>query len=655
MRTRLFFISSIVLLLICITCQNILLAAEVNKRPPRLAYRSFNAELATTAQMGTWGINTVCVFPSNIINSLGNPYSEYPPFWLGFQKYDFSTVDRQISDLIKANPKARFICMVDLNTPWWLARKMGVDSYRNISNACANERWKRETTDCLKTFLRHVEEKYSDRIISYILSGGASSEWFESSTALVTREKALLWKKSVAPKNPAVSKEMPSPFSLEEAAFENFLYDPASELDKIVYGQWHCQLIVSTMLDFAKTARKIIPPERELGFFFGYYFVQSGKTAPMGHLDYERLFADPAIDFIVSPATYNERFMGGGSGTQLVPGTIARYGKRYLHEIDHNTNTSPPPVDLFAKWPSEAFKAGWAKLEKGPAYLSNRWSTQEATTAGLKREASFVLVNHLSAWLFDMWGGYFQTDESQKMVQKIASLFDKYSQDTAKSAAEILLVADPQSSYYVNERHPNAALSGVGIRDSLNHVGTPYDIYSFNDLDVIDLNRYKVVILPRAFYLGASRKKTLETKLFKNNKTIVWMYAPGILDGKSLDTNRVKEICGFSFGTRGYNVAEKKDWTSVYIHEYKNVTSDVLKRIAKHSGVFFYMEEGVPVYANERLVSIHVREGGKKTVHLPRTCSKVVELFTGVTVAEKTDHFQYDFKSPDTALFELIP
>lgn len=70
------------------------------------------------------GINTVAVFPSNTCNSLGEPYSKYPPNWLWFDTYDFEPVKRQFDDLLSANPNAEFLVMLDLNSPLWLTRQL---------------------------------------------------------------------------------------------------------------------------------------------------------------------------------------------------------------------------------------------------------------------------------------------------------------------------------------------------------------------------------------------------------------------------------------------------------------------------------------------------------------------------------------------------
>jgi hypothetical protein len=63
----------------------------------------------------------------------------------------------------------------------------------------------------------------------------------------------------------------------------------------------------------------------------------------------------------------------------------------------------------------------------------------------------------------------------------------------------------------------------------------------------------------------------------------------------------------------------------------------------------------VPVYANERLVAVHVAQGGKKTITLPADCREVRELYSGNVLQVKDRRFVYRFETPDTALFELVP
>ena len=75
---------------------------------------------------------------------------------------------------------------------------------------------------------------------------------------------------------------------------------------------------------------------------------------------------------------------------------------------------------------------------------------------------------------------------------------------------------------------------------------------------------------------------------------------------------------------------------------------------ANAAGCHFWTDEPLPVVANEHLLSIHVKDGGRKVVHLPRKCAKVVDLLTDRVVATDCTDFEDDFASPDTKIYETV-
>ena len=84
-------------------------------------------------------------------------------------------LDRQFDDILAANPNAEFVCIVDLNTPLWLARQlssrgqsMECDSFTQLSNTVANPNWRKYVSEYLKKFLEHTEKKYGRKIKSYL-------------------------------------------------------------------------------------------------------------------------------------------------------------------------------------------------------------------------------------------------------------------------------------------------------------------------------------------------------------------------------------------------------------------------------------------------------------------------------------------------------
>ena len=119
--------------------------AAQGQKPLFFAYRSFWPEFGAMRQFKDAGVDTVCIFAANTDNSLGKPYSKYPPVWRWFGKYDFASLDKQYDDVLAVNANARFICMIDLNTPIWLQRQLALaghsaecESFTMLSCACAN-------------------------------------------------------------------------------------------------------------------------------------------------------------------------------------------------------------------------------------------------------------------------------------------------------------------------------------------------------------------------------------------------------------------------------------------------------------------------------------------------------------------------------------
>ena len=141
-----------------------------------VTYRSFNKELERTGQFGAMGITNRCFFAANTINSYGEPYCEYPLIWKGFKRYDWSALDAQAGDLVKASPNARFMVMIDLNTPYWATRRFWLDSYSDITHAACDPTWLARTKEWMLDFIAYAEKRWGDRIGCYILSGGGTSE-----------------------------------------------------------------------------------------------------------------------------------------------------------------------------------------------------------------------------------------------------------------------------------------------------------------------------------------------------------------------------------------------------------------------------------------------------------------------------------------------
>ena len=620
-----------------------LCAAEAGK-PLAFSYRSFWPEFGAMAQFRDAGVGTVCIFAANTDNSLGKPYCKYPPVWRWFGKYDFASLDKQYDDVLAVNSNATFICMVDLNTPVWLQRQLSLqghsaecESFTLLSCACANPAWRQATADYLEAVVKHMEARTGDRVKAYLLACGQTDEWMDYSRGSAGRTKTQAWK---AWRQAHGMAEAPVPAfeRIDRASLDNFLRDPATERDVIDYAQFTGDTVADAVLGFAAKTRALIPKERQIGMFFGYILeLTHARLVWAGHLEYERLYASPDIDFFISPGTYGDRPMGGGSGFMVPNGTRRLNGKGFLHEIDHRTPTYNCNLD-------EYVSIGWMVP----------WKDQAETDAGLKREFSLAIVNQASLWCFDMWGGVFKTPETMRLVGQAKRLWDAYAALPLKTRAEVALVVDPQSARLVNDQNPLAGQIYQATRNKLNRLGAPFEVFSFNDLARADLSQYKMFVFPGLFELTPEKAEVLHRVVLNKGRTAVFAYAPGLSDGRTLDVARVKELTGAAFKAEGVSTVARDGWTAVYAGSYAALTPQALRQAAVGAGVTIYCEDAVPVYANERLVAVHLAKGGEKTVTLPVACREVKELFTGRVIPVSDKKFRYTFATPDTALFERV-
>lgn len=630
-------------LVILLTVSTLLCQAAEPSRPLAFAYRSFWPEFDAMRQFKDAGVDTVCIFAANTDNSLGKPYSKYPPVWRWFGKYDFASLDKQYDDVLAVNSNATFICMIDLNTPVWLQRQLSLqghsaecESFTMLSCACANPAWRKATGEYLEAVVRHMETRYGDRVKAYLLACGQTDEWMDYSRGVAGRTKTQAWQAWLK-KHGKESVPVPALARVDKASFDNLLRDPATERDVIDYAQFTGDTVVDAILGFTAQTRSLIPKRRQIGMFFGYILeLTRSRLVWAGHLEYERLYTSSDIDFFISPGTYADRPMGGGSGFMVPNGTRRLNGKGFLHEIDHRTPTYNCALD-------EYVSIGWMVP----------WKDQAETDAGLKREFALAIINQTSLWCFDMWGGVFKTPETMRIVAQSKRLWDTYAARPLRNCAEVALVVDPQSARLVNDQNPLVAQIYQGTRNTLNRLGAPFEVYSFNDLPRADLSQVKLLVFPGLFELTPAKAELLKTCALTNGRTAVFVYAPGISDGKSLDPARVKALTGTAFKTAGVSAVKQAGWTAVYAGSYDALTPQALRKAAVEAGVTITCEDAVPVYANERLVAIHVAQGGGRTITLPKACREVRELYTGRVVPVKDRRFAYTFATPDTALFEL--
>lgn len=353
-------------------------------------------------------------------------------------------------------------------------------------------------------------------------------------------------------------------------------------------------------------------------------------------MGFEKVLRSPHIDFFLAPGTYFDRQLGGASGFMTCLASIRHHNKGFVHEVDHRTHTAKS-VTLLGR-PVPGHESGFAD--------------EEATIAGLRREFSLALIHGTAMWWFDMFGQWYDSPRVQDAIGNMAELWERYSVVPWESVAEVAVFVDSESFFYLdgNALFLNDLL--YKQRFGLARMGAPYEFYALSDLPSVDLSRYKMIILPNLFVVDAAKRQLLKSRVCTDGRTVVWVYAPGIISEGRYDPNAVESLTGIPLNTAEVTVRNFETWRSVFVPK-PNMSAGTLRELARQAGVHIYCDQDEVLYVNDRFVALHTAKPGRKSIRFPRRLGTIRELFTNTVMAANSDEVVVDCPNPTTLLFHL--
>ncbi len=633
------------------------------------AYRSFEPEYDTMRRMRALGIDTFTFMVSNATNFMGMPYTRYQPTWIWERTYDFALFDQNVRELLAAVPDAKLICKIDVNPPaWWLRRgkcnAARADSFRELGRVMSLPEWREDVAHYLQALLRHAEKNFGETIVAYHLGGGFTTEWFDRSEGQESHSRSAAFQQHVRDCGLPVPETVPDRIVRYTGSHEltgverlypvlgsaendrlagrfpsGLFRTPAENRHALEFWRFNSQELAETLKVLLRQAREVIKPETTLALCYGYVFeLWGGCQASYGQLEYEQIFAMQEVDLAVEPFSYGAQRGMGGSPTCMIPmQTLKVRGKHILNTIDATTFTS-------------RFPAAPTGLPVSICGRKVEWTTPEAVAAGLKREIAFTLVNQGSTWLFDQWGGWWDSDAAMDTIKRAKDIWDEEVRFTPQDAFEVLLVVDPFNMYYLNDARPDVVKFVNPARLALAGAGVSYTTASFNDLRRMDLSAYKLVILCHPFDLDDGRLELLQNSVMGNERSIMWFYGPGVIHQGKWDEAHVAAVCGTAFQTPGISSVKMPWGYSIYVSAPDSITAEDMRNIARQAEVHIWCDKKCPVYANSRLAAIHLGKSEQTTLIFPRKCRKITELYTGQSYTD-TDRVEICTQGPDTLLF----
>jgi hypothetical protein len=449
--------------------------------------------------------------------------------------------------------------------PQWVDRESGLNWALNDPYAAsfASAIWKRETTEMLRDFMRHLEASpLKARMMGYHVSGMHTGEWHYLGCRWLPDYSAPMQR--VAGPIPSVERRIDKDGPL--------LRDPGTDADVIDFLTKYHRNTAETVAAFARVVKEETERRVICGTFF-CYVLENVMIQEAGHLVPEPVLHSSDIDFIATPYTYQRsnvpgyqrwdsdviddagnwlgraRGVGGDGAYRVLSESVRRNNKMFISEIDCSTYLEP-----------------YRRSEGGSGS-----ETVEGTLKILRRDIGQVFATGHAGWLFDF--GHlsppFKADKSwyddPPMIREIKSLMSLGERERPvldiSPVSEIAAVYEAKSWLATKNWKAEEPWEhhGIIISDFIGHwivnsqartihrIGAPADfIYRF-DLAPADRSRFKLYLMVNIFYLTPDEVRQLSSHLKGTGATVVWFYAPGYIGQNKFEPLQMERLTGFTF------------------------------------------------------------------------------------------------------------
>lgn len=669
-------------------------------------------------------------------NASRSDYGQSKPTWLAPNEWDYSQLDERARRVLSASPEGMIFPRVYIGTPaWWLnqnAEEMEIlDDGTTMPGAnlyampgenrpypsIASEKWRKDIGYGLRHLIEHIQRSdYADRMFGYVLSGLKTEEWyhwdsgadkfFGYSKPTVLAFRHWLKKKyekverlRAAWNNPRVDFEAaPVPSRSERLGQAKTTFrDPSREMNVIDFYVFWNELIPETIDYFARVAKDATKGTKVIGAYYAYMY-EFGGNPEFGHNALGKFIVSSNLDFVAATASYGDRQLGAGGDYQRAPSSsVMLHGKLWYHDNDAVSYLAPE-IQEKGHIPTDLIRLGYTKNATETIWM-------------YRRGAGFVLCNGMYEALFDLHGGYFDAPELMAEVARLNRMWDMAKDYDRASCSEILIVSDENSCSYCSFNSEMLSTSLLQTQWQLIKIGAPADHILVDDLELLDIDRYKLVVFLNTYNLTDVQRSVIDQKVKNGNRTVLWCYAPGVFNdtressdlmyrltgmklvasqhetfiapqieiqesGAKLNTalrkanlntmGSEKPMCklisvqdphaialGILPGTASITFAMKDmgAWTSFYAIT-SNLPAAFYRVLARHAGVHIYNDRDDTFYANKSYASLNANGAGVRAIQFPRKCD-LIDAITRKRLATTTDNFSYDFKSGETLILRL--
>lgn len=438
----------------------------------------------------------------------------------------------------------------------------------------SSEKWRRDGGRAMLEFLDQLENaEFCRRVIGFFLCAGGTSEWYYPGPTVLgdhysgnspafrqtfgkllreiypgEKELREAWNDPTAtfdnPKIPNVDDRLFSRVdgmvmsaylkdSRNIIAPENpsnlgaFLNPDTHQYVADFYRAWNYGS-ADSVIYFADLIKKRTANTKLVGAFFGSWgcshFHEQGRVSGV-----RRLLESGVVDFQSNPGTYENRIPGGVATQRSMNDSFKLRNCIYIIEDDTRTH--------LADELNRNFTATF---------------TLEHSINKMKRDFGRNLSEDRHSWWFDQASGrgWYDHPELLALIKRQQEIAHKFYRLDRRISAEIAILFDEETSWYISH-YTLIDLCHVWRDLEAHRIGAPVSFHLHDDFALDNMPEYKLYIFLEGFVFPDRARKVITQKLKKDNKTILWIYAPGVInhDRKPrFSLHHIRDLTGMKVG-----------------------------------------------------------------------------------------------------------